>query len=31
MRDPVQEVGGAVERVDDPAMVRILAFGGARP
>jgi hypothetical protein len=29
MRDPVQEIGGAVERVDDPAMVRIAAFGRA--
>src|SRR5207237_5928325 len=29
MRDAVQEIGGAVERVDDPAMMRVAALGGA--
>ena len=29
MRDPVQEIGGAVERVDDPAVVWIGSFGRA--
>ena len=27
MRDAVEEIGGAVERVDDPAMVRVGALG----
>jgi hypothetical protein len=29
MRDAVQEIGRAVERVDDPAMPLVAAFGGA--
>ena len=29
MRDAVQEIGRAVERIDDPAMMRVAALGGA--
>src|ERR1700675_3855508 len=29
MRDAVQEIGGAVERIDDPAMTRVGAGAGA--
>jgi hypothetical protein len=29
MRDAVEEIGGAVERIDDPAMTSIAAGAGA--